>query len=157
LKITHLTANTAKMFGIDPVMAMVSFTNFGGSKDESSQKVTKAVSLLHKALPDLAIDGPIQADFALNNKMRNERFPFSKLANKKVNSLIFPDLSAANSTYKLLKELHKAQSIGPILMGMRKPVHILQLGASVEEMVHMTTIAVVDAQIRKAKKAAYKK
>jgi len=151
-KITHLTANTAKMFGIDPVMAMVSFTNFGGSKDESSRKVTQAVSLLHKALPDLAIDGPIQADFALNNKMLNERFPFSKLANKKVNALVFPDLNAANSTYKLLKELHKAQSIGPILMGMRKPVHILQLGATVEEMVNMTAIAVVDAQIRKAKK-----
>ena len=151
-KITHLTANTAKMFGIDPVTAMISFTNFGGSRDESSRKVTEAVGLLHKALPNLAIDGPVQADFALNNKMLNERFPFSKLANKKVNTLIFPDLNAANSTYKLLKELHKAQSIGPILMGMRKPVHILQLGATVEEMVNMTLIAVVDAQIREAKR-----
>lgn len=152
-KITHLTANTSQMFGIDPVMAMVSFTNFGGSKHENSRKVEHAVSLIHKALPDLAIDGPIQADFALNNKMLNERFPFSKIANKKVNALIFPDLTAANSTYKLMKELQGAQSIGPILMGMRKPIHILQLGASVEEMVNMTAVAVVDAQIRKAKKA----
>ena len=151
-KITHLTANTAKMFGIDPVMAMVSFANFGGSRDESSKKVTQAVSLLHKALPNLVLDGPVQADFALNNEMLKERFPFSKLANKKVNALIFPELNAANSTYKMLKELHKAQSIGPILMGMRKPVHILQLGATVDEMVNMTLIAVVDAQIRQAKR-----
>ena len=156
-KITHLTANTAQMFGIDPVMAMVSFTNFGGSRDESSRKVEHAVGILHKALPDLAIDGPIQVDFALNNQMLEERFPFSKIANKKVNALIFPGLTAANSTYKLLKELHGAQSVGPILMGMRKPVHILQLGATVEEMVNMTAVAVVDAQIRKAKKEKYSK
>ena len=154
-KITHLTANTSQMFGIDPVIAMVSFTNFGGSKDESSRKVQRAVKILHKALPNLPIDGPIQADFAINNEMLEERFPFSKIANKKVNALIFPDLTAANSTYKLLKELHRAQSVGPILMGMRKPVHILQLGASVEEMVNMTAVAVVDTQIRKAKKEEY--
>ena len=148
-KITQLTAETAKFFGIDPVIAMVSFTNFGGSKDMGSKKVQNAVNLLHRASPDLPVDGPIQVDFALNQKMHNEKFPFSKIANKKVNALVFPNISAANSVYKLLKELDKAASIGPILMGMQKPVHILQLGASVEEMVNMTAVAVVDAQTRK--------
>lgn len=147
-KITQLTAETAKFFGIDPVIAMVSFTNFGGSKDIGSKKVQKAVQLLHRASPELAIDGPIQVDFALNNSMRDEKFPFSKITGKKVNALVFPNLSAANSVYKLLKELEKASSIGPVLMGMQKPVHILQLGASVEEMVNMTAVAVVDAQSR---------
>ena len=128
---------------------MVSFTNFGSSKDAGSQKVHNAVSLLHKASPELVVDGPIQVDFALNQAMNNERFPFSKIANKKVNTLVFPNLSAANSIYKMLKELDKAASIGPILMGMQKPVHILQLGASVEEMVNMTAVTVVDAQSRK--------
>ena len=147
-KITQLTINTAKMFGVDPVVAMVSFTNFGGSKDPSSVKMEKTVQLLHKSMPNMPIDGPLQTDFALNNKMLKERFPFSRLVDKKVNTLIYPDINAANSTYKLLKEISKAQSIGPILMGMKKPVHILQLGASVEEMVNMTAIAVVDAQIK---------
>ena len=148
-KITQLTAQAARFFGIDPVIAMVSFTNFGSSKDAGSQKVHNAVSLLHKASPELVVDGPIQVDFALNQAMNNERFPFSKIANKKVNTLVFPNLSAANSIYKMLKELDKAASIGPILMGMQKPVHILQLGASVEEMVNMTAVTVVDAQSRK--------
>jgi malate dehydrogenase (oxaloacetate-decarboxylating)(NADP+) len=92
------------------------------------------------------VDGEIQADFALNPEMLQKKFPFSKLAGKKVNTLIFPNLESANITYKLLKELYKVDSIGPIVMGMDKPVHIFQLGASVEEMVNMSAIAVVDAQ-----------
>ena len=92
------------------------------------------------------MDGELQTDFALNNNMRKERFPFSKLADKKVNTLIFPNLDAANITYKLLKELNKSENIGPIMMGMKKPVHILQLDASVDEIVNMAAIAVIDAQ-----------
>ena len=94
------------------------------------------------------MDGELQTDFALNSKMLKENFPFSRLASKKVNTLIFPNLEAANITYKLLKELNKAESIGPIMMGLRKPVHILQLGASVDEIVNMTAVAVVDAQLK---------
>ncbi len=145
-KITQLTAQTIKMFGLEPVIAMTSYANFGGSKHINATKIDRCVEFLHKAQPDLCVDGPIQTDFALNNDMLKERFLFSKLVDKKVNALVFPSLDAANATYKLLKELNKASSIGPILMGMDKPVHVLQLGATVDEMVNMTAVAVVDAQ-----------
>ncbi len=147
-KITQLTAETIKMFGVDPVIAMISYANFGGSKHINSAKVDRCVEFLHKARPDLVVDGPIQTDFALNNEMLKERFLFSKLIDKKVNTLIFPSLDAANATYKLMKELNKASSVGPILMGMEKAVHVLQLGATVDEMVNMTAVAVVDAQVK---------
>jgi malate dehydrogenase (oxaloacetate-decarboxylating)(NADP+) len=101
---------------------------------------------LHENYPELQVDGELQADFALNPEMLKDKFPFSKLAGKKVNTLIFPNLESANITYKLLKELYKVDSIGPIMLGMDKPVHIFQLGASVEEMVNMVAVAVVDAQ-----------
>jgi malate dehydrogenase (oxaloacetate-decarboxylating)(NADP+) len=145
-KIAIMTANAAKMFGIVPVIAMISFSNFGSSTNEGAVKVREAVAYLHKHFPDMLIDGEIQADFALNPEMLKAKFPFSKLAGKKVNTLIFPNLASANITYKLLKELNKVDSIGPIMLGMGKPVHIFQLGASVEEMVNMAAIAVIDAQ-----------
>ena len=145
-KIAIMTAKTAKTFGVEPVIAMVSFSNFGSSTNESANKVREAVAYLHKNHPDMIIDGELQADFALNPEMLKEKFPFSKLAGKKVNTLIFPNLESANITYKLLKELNKIDSIGPIMLGMGKAVHIFQLGASVEEMVNMAAIAVIDAQ-----------
>lgn len=145
-KIAIMTANAAKMFGIVPVIAMVSFSNFGSSHNEGATKVREAVAYLHKNHPEIVVDGEIQADFALNPEMLKAKFPFSKLAGKTVNTLIFPNLEAANITYKLLKELNKVDSIGPIMLGMGKPVHIFQLGASVEEMVYMSAIAVIDAQ-----------
>ncbi len=145
-KIALMTAKTVRMFGMEPVIAMVSFSNFGSSTNESASKVREAVAYLHKYYPDMIVDGEIQADFALNSEMLKHKFPFSKLANKKVNTLIFPNLESANITYKLLKELYKVDSIGPIMLGMEKPVHIFQLGASVEEMVNMVAVAVVDAQ-----------
>ena len=151
-KIAIMTAKTAKMFGVEPVIAMVSFSNFGSSTDTSAAKVREAVAYLHKNHPDMVIDGEVQADFALNPEMLKEKFPFSKLAGKKVNTLIFPNLDSANITYKLLKELNQVDSIGPIMLGMGKPVHIFQLGASVEEMVNMATIAVIDAQEKQKKK-----
>ena len=145
-KIAQMTAKVVKMFGMEPVMAMTSYSNFGSSKDQTATKVREAVSYLHKRHPDLLVDGELQTDFALNSQMLMDSFPFSKLAGKKVNTLIFPNLESANITYKLLKELNKAESVGPIMMGMRKPVHILQLHASVDEIVNMTAIAVIDAQ-----------
>mgnify|MGYP002140163550 FL=1 len=145
-KIALMTSKTVKMFGIEPVIAMISFSNFGSSSVESANKVREAVAYLHKYYPDLIVDGEIQTDFALNPEMLQSKFPFSKLAGKKVNTLIFPNLEAANITYKLLKELYKVDSIGPIMLGMDKPAHIFQLGASVEEMVNMAAVAVVDAQ-----------
>ncbi len=145
-KIALMTAKTVRMFGIEPVIAMISFSNFGSSSNPSTNKVRDAVKFLHENHPELQVDGEIQADFALNSEMLKNKFPFSKLAGKKVNTLIFPNLESANITYKLLKELYKVDSIGPIMLGMDKPVHIFQLGASVEEMVNMVAVAVVDAQ-----------
>ena len=150
-KIAIMTANSARMFGIEPVIAMVSFSNFGSSTNEGAGKVREAVAYLHKNHPDLIVDGEIQADFALNQDMLEKKFPFSKLAGQKVNTLIFPNLESANITYKLLKELNNVESIGPIMLGMGKPVHIFQLGASVEEMVNMSAIAVIDAQEKQKK------
>ncbi|WP_435413599.1 NADP-dependent malic enzyme [Psychroserpens mesophilus] len=149
-RIAQMTAKVVRMFGMEPVMAMTSYSNFGSSKNQTATKVREAVEYLHKRHPNLLVDGELQTDFALNSEMLQDIFPFSKLAGKKVNTLIFPNLESANITYKLLKELNKADSIGPIMMGMRKPVHILQLDASVEEIVNMTAIAVIDAQ-QKAK------
>ncbi len=146
--IAKMTSKTIKLFGMNPVMAMISYSNFGSSTNPSAQKVNKAVSYLHKNYPDMIVDGELQTDFALNSKMLGDIFPFSKLAGQKVNTLIFPNLDSANITYKLLKELNKAESIGPIMMGMAKPVHILQLDASVDEIVNMTAIAVIDTQER---------
>ena len=145
-KIAQMTARTVQLFGMEPVIAMISYANFGSSKDPRAKKVKEAVSYLHRFHPELMVDGELQADFALNREMLEGKFPFSKLAGKKVNTLIYPDLDSANSTYKLIKELNNVDSIGPIMMGMKKPVHILQLGASVEEMVNMAAVAVVDAQ-----------
>ncbi|QLE01455.1 NADP-dependent malic enzyme [Galbibacter sp. BG1] len=153
-KIAQMTATTARMFGIEPVIAMLSYANFGSSKDERANKVGDAVAYLHRHYPDILVDGELQSDFALNKEMLQSKFPFSKLAGKKVNTLIFPNLDSANITYKLMKELNKADSIGPILLGMKKPVHILQLGAGVEEIVNMTAVAVVDAQEKEKRQKA---
>lgn len=152
-KIAQMTSKTVKMFGIDPVIAMISFSNFGSSKDTNASKVKQAVDYLHQNFPEIAVDGELQIDFALNKTMRMDKFPFSKLNNKKVNTLIYPNLDSANSTYKLMKELNNAGSIGPILMGLNKPAHVFQLGASVDEMVNMSAVAVVDAQQKSKRKA----
>ncbi|WP_405208288.1 NADP-dependent malic enzyme [Aquimarina sp. LLG6339-5] len=145
-KIAQMTARTVEMFGVDPVIAMISYANFGSSKHPNASKVKDAVSYLHRYYPNLVVDGELQMDFALNRDMRKDKFPFSKLNGRKVNTLVFPNLDSANSTYKMLKELNNSESIGPIMMGMKKPVHILQLGASVEEMVNVAAVAVIDAQ-----------
>ncbi|WP_299432429.1 NADP-dependent malic enzyme [uncultured Aquimarina sp.] len=145
-KIAQMSARTVEMFGVDPVVAMISYANFGSSKHPNASKVKDAVAYLHRYYPNLIVDGELQMDFALNRDMRKDKFPFSKLNGRKVNTLVFPNLDSANSTYKMLKELNNSESIGPIMMGMKKPVHILQLGASVEEMVNVAAVAVIDAQ-----------
>lgn len=143
--ISHMTAEMMRMLGMQPVMALLSYSNFGTSNHELSTKVSQAVKFLHEHFPDLLVDGEIQADFALNQDMRQDRFPFSKIEGKKVNALIFPGLSSANIAYKIMKEQHDVASVGPILMGLSEPVHIVQMRATVDEIVNMTTIAVIDA------------
>ena len=146
------TAKTVKMFGIEPVIGVLSFSNFGSSDSEAAEKISSAIKLLHKNNPDIIVDGPIQSDFALNKEMLKSRFPFSNLNGRKVNTLIFPNLDSANISYKIIKELDDAISIGPILLGLNRPVHILQLGASVEEIVNMAAISAIDSQRRKIRK-----
>ena len=108
--------------------------------------VADAVKILHRDYPELIVDGEIQANFALNREMRMRKFPFSKLQDKKVNTLIFPNLSSGNIAYKIMQELGEAEAIGPILLGMNKPIHIVPIDCSVREIVNMTAIAVIDAQ-----------
>jgi malate dehydrogenase (oxaloacetate-decarboxylating)(NADP+) len=151
-EIAQMTANVASTFGFNPVVAMLSYANFGSSIHPNAQKVKEAVRILHEKNPDLVVDGEIQTDFALSQELCNNNFPFSKLSGKKVNTLIFPNLESANITYKLLKGLNKADSIGPIMVGLTRAAHILQLGASVDEMVNMTAVAVIDAQEREKRR-----
>ena len=147
--IAVLTANTVKQFNITPRIAMLSYSNFGSTKGDVPKKVSEAVKLLHKNYPGLIVDGDIQANFAINNDLLKEQFPFSTLVDKDVNTFIFPNLASGNIAYKLLQELAGAEAIGPVLMGLKKPVHVLQLGSSVREILNMITIAVVDAQNKK--------
>ena len=146
--IANMAAETAKMFGFQPVVAMLSYSNFGSSDHPMANKVASAVKFIKRSFPNLIVDGPVQSDFALNRDMLKNKFDFSKLAGQKVNVLVFPNLDSANITYKVIKEIDGALSIGPIIMGMDRPVHILQLKASVDEIINMSAIAVVDAQSR---------
>lgn len=147
--IAVLTAKSVERMKIKPRIAMLSFANFGSSEFEQTKKVSDAVKILHEKHPKLVVDGELQANFALSKDLMKEKFPFSKLVNKKVNVLIFPNLSAGNIAYKLVQEMGELEAIGPVLLGLKKPVHILQLGSSVREIVNMATIAAVDAQTRK--------
>ncbi len=146
--ITLLVADAVTKMKIAPRMAMLSYSNFGSSHGADPDKVAKAVALLHQNHPHLIVDGEIQANFALNPEMRKENFPFSKLADSKVNTLIFPNLSAGNISYKILQEVAGMEVIGPILLGMKRSYHILQMGCSVREIVNMVRVAVVDAQAK---------
>jgi malate dehydrogenase (oxaloacetate-decarboxylating)(NADP+) len=151
-----LTAERLRHINIEPVIAMVSYSNFGSIKPAEHtlgpEKVRQAVKYLHQNYPDLLVDGEIQANFALNKEMRTSKFPFSKIANHDVNTLIFPNLSSGNIAYKIMQEIGGAEVIGPILMGINKPIHVVPMECSVREIVHMTTIAVVDAQLAQKSK-----
>ena len=145
--IALLTAKAVKSFGLEPSVAMLSYSNFGSAVSESSLKVREAVAYLHKHHPDLVVDGEIQADFALNPDKIAKNYPFSKLNNGKgANVLIFPNLEAANISYKLLKETQHLDTIGPVILGLTKPIHVTTLGSTVDEMVNLATLAVIQAQ-----------
>jgi len=142
-----LTAEEVRKFNIEPVIAMLSYSNFGSVADgKGAMMVRDAVSILHKNNPDLIVDGEIQANFALNREMRERVFPFGKLHGKDVNTLIFPNLSSGNIAYKLMQEIGGAEIIGPILMGLKKAIHVVPIDCSVREIVNMATLAAVDAQ-----------
>ncbi len=144
---TILTAEQVKRFNIEPKIAMLSYSNFGSFKGQGNPgSVREAVKTLHETEPEMLVDGEMQANYALNGKLRYKRYPFNKLGDSDANTLIFPNLSSGNITYKVLQSIGTAEAIGPILMGMKKPVHILQRDSSVREIINMVTIAVIDAQ-----------
>jgi malate dehydrogenase (oxaloacetate-decarboxylating)(NADP+) len=147
---TLLTAEEVKKFNIEPVIALVSYSNFGSVKVSEHtmgpEKVRQTVNFLHQNHPELIVDGEIQINFALNKELRHQKFPFTRLENRDVNTIIFPNLTSGNIAYKMMHEIGGAEVIGPILMGMQKPVHVIPTECSVREIVHMTTLAVVDAQ-----------
>jgi malate dehydrogenase (oxaloacetate-decarboxylating)(NADP+) len=139
------TADIARRFDIVPRIAMLSFSNFGSNPDEMSKKVQKAVEILHRDHPDLIVDGEMQANTALDPVIMHDLYPFSRLK-ERANILIFPNLEAGNIAYKLVENIGKTEAIGPILMGLSKPVHVLQRGDEVNDIVNMAAIAVTDAQ-----------
>lgn len=143
------TANLVKQFGYKPRVAMLSYSNFGSTEDENTRKVADAVSILHKEEPKLVVDGEIQANFALDGELLEEMFPFSELVGAGANTFIFPNLESGNIAYKMVQSLTELEVIGPVLMGLKKSVHVLPLGTGVNEIVNMVTIAVVDAQAKK--------
>jgi malate dehydrogenase (oxaloacetate-decarboxylating)(NADP+) len=148
-QIAEITNNVARMvrkFKVSPRIALLSYSNFGSSPGYDSEKMANAVNILHEKYPTLIVDGELQANFALNNELMMEKFSFSQLANKTVNTLIFPNLSSGNISYKLLQEITDGDAIGPVLVGLKKSAHVLQLGASVREIINMVKVAVVDAQ-----------
>jgi len=147
-EITLLVAKEVRNFNIIPRIAMLSYSNFGSSDSPEARLVAEARKIVKQRLPTLIVDGEMQASVALNKELMRENYPFSELVDKDVNTLIFPNLSSGNIAYNLLKELEAAEAIGPILLGLKKPVHILQLGTSVRNIVNMATIAVVDAQLK---------
>ncbi|MES2656038.1 MAG: NADP-dependent malic enzyme [Bacteroidota bacterium] len=144
--ITYSTYKAVKKFNIEPRIALLSYSNFGSADGEVPQKMMKVRNMLKERYPTMVVDGDIQANVALNQKLLSANFPFSELNGEPVNTLIFPSLSSGNITYKMLQELGSAEAIGPVLLGLKKSAHVLQLGSSVREIVNMVTIAVVDAQ-----------
>ena len=148
VEIASLTAKAVMQFNIQPRIAMLSYSNFGSNHGAEPDKVRRATELLKEKFPGMIVDGEMQANFAFNQELLRDNYPFSELVNGGANTLIFPNLSSGNIAYKLLQELSGHEAIGPVLLGTRKPVHILQLGSSVREIVNMVTIAVVSAQSR---------
>ena len=146
-----LIERSVKQYISNPRVALLSYSNFGSNDGPIPEKTREAVSILHKQYPDMVIDGEMQANFAINTELLKDNYPFSTLNGQSANTLIFPNLESGNIAYKLLQELGSAEAVGPILLGLNKPVHVLQLGSSVREIVNMITIAVVDAQAKEGK------
>ena len=148
IDIARLTHDAVKFFAHEPVMAMLSYSNFGSDKQGSPLKVHEAIDYLHTNYPEMVIDGEMQVNFALDKKLRDDMYPFNKLNGKDVNTLVFPNLSSANSAYKLLLEMGVAETIGPIQMGLNKPIHFTDVESSTRDIVNLTTVAVVDAIVQ---------
>ena len=148
IDIARLTHDAVKFFAHEPVMAMLSYSNFGADKQGSPLKVYEAIDFLHKTYPDMVVDGEMQVNFALDKKLRDDMYPFNKLKGQDVNTLIFPNLSSANSAYKLLDTLGITETIGPIQMGLNKPIHFTDVESSTRDIVNLTTVAVVDAIVQ---------
>ncbi|HPE97843.1 MAG TPA: NADP-dependent malic enzyme [Chitinophagales bacterium] len=146
--ITVLTANAVRAFNIQPKIALLSYSNFGSVDNAETRRISKAVSLLKERYPGMVVDGEMQANIPFDNDLMRENYPFADLIDKGVNTLIFPNLDAANISYKLLQTLGQAEAIGPVLLGLKKSVHILQLGSSIREIQNMIAIAVLDAQTK---------
>jgi len=148
-QIAEITLNVAKTITrlkVQPKIALLSYSNFGSSPGPDSEKMAQAVAYLHENHPTLHVDGEIQANFALNSDLLLEKFPFSRLVGSEVNTLIFPNLSSGNIAYKLLQQMTDSDAIGPVLIGLKKSIHVVQLGASVREIINMVKVAVIDAQ-----------
>ena len=148
IDIARLTHDAVKFFAHEPVMAMLSYSNFGSDKQGSPLKVHEAIDFLHKTYPDMVVDGEMQVNFALDKKLRDDMYPFNKLKGQDVNTLIFPNLSSANSAYKLLDTLGITETIGPIQRGLNKPIHFTDVESSTRDIVNLTTVAVVDAIVQ---------
>ncbi len=147
LDITRLARNSVEYFAHEPVMAMVSYSNFGSNKEAEPRLVHNVVEKMHKLYPELPIDGEMQVHYAINKKVRDNNFPFSRLNGKDVNTLIFPNLSAANTAYKMMLEMGLAEAIGPIQMGLNKPIHFINVDSPVRDIVNLATVAVLDAAV----------
>lgn len=144
--IARLTRHSVEYFAHDPVMAMISFSNFGSSHEPEGKMISRVVERLHNDFPDMTVDGEMQIQYALNRELRDSSYPFSRLAGREVNTLVFPDLTAANSAYRLLLEMGVADAIGPVQIGLNKPVHFVNVDTPVRDIVNLTAIAVIDAQ-----------
>ena len=155
--LTLLLEKSVRKFNITPRIAMLSYSNFGSNEGIIPEKTRKAVKILHEQYPEIQVDGEMQGNFAINNAMLKDNFPFSRLADAPANTLVFPNLESGNIAYKLLQELGGAEAVGPILLGLKKPVHIVQLGSSVREIVNMVTIAVLDVQAKEEEAEPKKK
>ncbi|MDL2221129.1 NADP-dependent malic enzyme [Parabacteroides sp. OttesenSCG-928-N08] len=148
MDVARLTHDSVKFFAQEPVMAMLSYSNFGADKQGSPRKAHEAIEYLHKNHPEIVVDGEMQINFALDKGLRDRTYPFNKLKGKDVNTLIFPNLSSANSAYKLLLEMGVGETIGPIQMGLNKPIHFTDLESSTRDILNLTTVAVVDAIVQ---------
>jgi malate dehydrogenase (oxaloacetate-decarboxylating)(NADP+) len=151
IDIAKLTREGVEFFAHKPVMAALSYSNFGSDQDGSPAKMHEVVSTMQREFPDLAVDGEMQVNFALNKDLRDRKYPFSRLMGKDVNTLVFPNLSSANIAQKLLQELEVVETIGPIQMGLKKPIHFTDIESSVRDIVNITTVAVIDAIVEEQK------
>ncbi|MEG0455312.1 MAG: phosphate acyltransferase, partial [Bacteroides sp.] len=149
--VAKLAAETVKFFNQTPVMAMLSYSNFGSDPIGSPLKMHEAVASMQQEFPELAIDGEMQVNFAMNRELRDKKYPFTRLFGKEVNTLVFPNLSSANSGYKLIQAMTDTELIGPIQMGLNKPIHFTDIESSVRDIVNITAVAVIDAIVAKKK------